>query len=205
VRKYRIVSIAILAMVVAILATTAIGLFAHGHNTGSLNTRLAQSTNANSTSNDSSLTLANPNTEGIAINGNTIPGGTTYKDNTNLRGVTYKDNTKLDTTTFTPAESQPSQPVCYTAAQSWDEIGKTGCVVFTVGSTYTSYSGQHYLNQYSDYSSGFSAWIPAGYSFGASALNEFAGKTIDVSGTISQYGGAPEIAVSSPSQITIAH
>jgi len=60
-----------------------------------------------------------------------------------------------------------------------------------------------YLDQdSSDYTDGFSVWIPAGESFGSSVLSQYSGVPINVSGTITQYDGAPEIEVTSASQIT---
>ena len=61
-----------------------------------------------------------------------------------------------------------------------------------------------YLDQYSDYTSGFSVWIPAGNSFGPGLLTTYANQTIRVSGVITSYQGAPEIIVNDPSQIQAA-
>jgi len=90
---------------------------------------------------------------------------------------------------------------CLTASQSWNEIGQTACVQFTVGSVYTSASGQHYLDQYSDYASGFSVWIPSNYSFGQGLVGQYNGDRVDVTGTITSYDGAQQIEVTDPSQI----
>jgi hypothetical protein len=105
----------------------------------------------------------------------------------------------------TPAPTTtPTTPPCFTGAQAFNEIGQIGCVKYTVGSTYTSERGEMYLDQYSDYTSGFSAWIPAGYSFGPALLTTYANQTIIVSGTITSYEGAPEIVVTDPSQVRSA-
>jgi hypothetical protein len=108
------------------------------------------------------------------------------------------DPTIVGTPQPTPA------PQCYSGAQAANEIGTTGCVEFTVGYTYTSSKCNAYLDQYTDYSSGFEVWIPDGCGLGTTLLSEYAGKTIDVSGTISNYEGAPEIQVTSASQIVLA-
>jgi hypothetical protein len=93
---------------------------------------------------------------------------------------------------------------CFSAEQSWHEIGQRGCVTFSVGYTYASSRCNAYLDQYSNYSSGFSVWIPDGCGLGATLLSEYANKTIQVTGTITQYSGAPEIEVTDSSQIQLA-
>ena len=92
---------------------------------------------------------------------------------------------------------------CYTASQAASEEGQTGCVQFT-GYAYTSDSGQMYLDQSTSAPYGFSAYIPAGSSFGPSLLNQYSGQNIDVTGSIINYNGEPEIEVTSASQITLA-
>ena len=100
-------------------------------------------------------------------------------------------------------QTQSSAPSCYTADQAASEEGQTGCVQFT-GYAYTSGSGQMYLDQSTSAPYGFSAYIPAGSSFGSSALSEYSGQNIDVTGSIVNYNGEPEIEVTSASQITSA-
>ena len=92
---------------------------------------------------------------------------------------------------------------CFTAAQAWNEIGKSGCVQFNVGYTDVSAAGNSYLDQYANYSTGVEVWIPAGYSFGAGDTTEYANQTIRVTGVITSYEGAPQIEVTSPSQISL--
>ncbi len=109
------------------------------------------------------------------------------------------------TTTPSKSGSSTTPSSCWTAAQSWNEEGQTGCVTFT-GYADTSDSGQMYLNQdSSDYADGFSVWIPAGESFGQSTLNQYSGQQISVTGTITKYDGAPEIEVTQASQIQAAN
>jgi hypothetical protein len=65
-------------------------------------------------------------------------------------------------------------------------------------------SGQMYLDQSTSAPYGFSAYIPAGTSFGPSVLSQYSGQSIDVTGSIINYNGEPEIEVTSASQITLA-
>jgi hypothetical protein len=129
----------------------------------------------------------------------------TSSDSSSISSQTSSNTTAQPSIESTPQSSQttssPPTPSCLTASQSWNEIGQTGCVTFT-GYAYTSDSGQMYLDQdSSNYSDGFSVWIPSGESFGASILNQYSGVPINVSGTITQYDGAPEIEVTSAAQI----
>jgi len=105
----------------------------------------------------------------------------------------------------TPAPSPTPAPTasCYTAARAASEEGQTGCVQFT-GYAYTSSNGQMYLDQSLSAPYGFSAYIPAGSSFGPSLLNQYSGQNIDVTGSIVNYNGEPEIVVNSASQIQLA-
>ena len=93
---------------------------------------------------------------------------------------------------------------CFTASQAWNEIGQSGCIEFNVGYTYVSSAGNAYLDQYANYSTGIEVWIPAGYSFGAGDTTKYANQTIRVTGVITSYEGAPQIEVTSPSQISLA-
>jgi hypothetical protein len=106
--------------------------------------------------------------------------------------------------TSPPAAISNSQTGCFTAAQAWNEIGRSGCVQFAVGYTSTSAAGNAFLDQYSDYTTGFSVWIPSEYAFGSTAIAEYAGRTVRVTGRISSYHGAPQIEVTNSSQITSA-
>lgn len=107
-------------------------------------------------------------------------------------------------TTQAPATTpQTPTPNCYTASQAASEEGQSGCVQFT-GYAYTSYSGQMYLDQYTSAPYGFSVWIPAGTSGGSSIINQYSGQNIDVTGSIVNYNGEPEIEVTSASQIRLA-
>jgi hypothetical protein len=107
------------------------------------------------------------------------------------------------TSTPAPAATPPPAPGCYTASQAASEEGQTGCVQF-VGYSYTSDSGQMYLDQSTSAPYGFSAWIPVGSVFGPGVQNDYSGRLIDVTGRITNYEGEPEIEVTSASQIHLA-
>ena len=142
---------------------------------------------------------------GIGIGGYTI-----YKHHqdqaTVIAGQSAPPNSSSTTSppSATPAPATtPTTPSCYTADQAASEEGQTGCVQFT-GYAYTSGSGQMYLDQSTSAPYGFSAYIPAGSAFGPSLLNQYSGQSIDVTGSIVNYNGEPEIVVNSASQITLA-
>lgn len=115
----------------------------------------------------------------------------------------HQDNASIAPPGSSDNSGSSTAPSCYTAAQAASEEGQTGCVQFT-GYAYTSGSGQMYLDQSTSAPYGFSAYIPAGSSFGSSALSEYSGQSIDVTGSIINYNGEPEIEVTSASQITSA-
>lgn len=108
------------------------------------------------------------------------------------------------TTTSEVTTTTALEPQCFTAAQAWQEFNQTGCVTFTVGYTYESDEGNCYLDQYPDYTQGIEVWIPYDENFGPQLISEYADETIDVSGTIVDYYGTPEIIVTSPSQVELA-
>lgn len=108
------------------------------------------------------------------------------------------------TSSSAPPATSSSATGCFTAAQAWHEIGHTACVQFTVGSTDVSTAGNAYLDQFSNYKSSFSVWIPSAYAFGSTAVTRYANQIIRVTGVISSYEGAPQIEVTDPSQITSA-
>lgn len=91
---------------------------------------------------------------------------------------------------------------CISVNQARNDTGKNECVAFRVGYTDVSSAGNTFLDQYQDYSRGFEVWIPSGNSFGPDLANKYDGKVIHVTGTISQYHGAPEIIVNTPTQIS---
>ena len=107
------------------------------------------------------------------------------------------------TTSPDTSSAQSTTPSCISADQAANAEGQDGCVQFT-GYAYTSSSGQMYLDQSLSAPYGFSAYIPAGSSFGSSVLSQYSGQSIDVTGSIINYNGEPEIVVKSASQITLA-
>jgi|GEM_PF-3481355 hypothetical protein len=135
--------------------------------------------------------------------GNTML-STTSSGDSSQTSTTPVSNNPNSTTALTTSTSTPAAPSCFTAAQAWNEIGQSGCVEFNVGYTHTSSRCNAYLDQYSNYTTGIEVWIPDGCNLGASLIRSYAGKTIDVSGTITLYDGAPEIEVTSASQVSLA-
>jgi len=119
-------------------------------------------------------------------------------------GVTGGSNSASSTDTTNPSSPPTSSPPsCIPASQAASQEGQTGCVQFT-GYAYTSSSGQMYLDQSTSAPYGFSAYIPAGSSFGPSLLSQYSGQSVDVTGSIINYRGEPEIEVTSVSQVQLA-
>jgi len=103
-----------------------------------------------------------------------------------------------------PAQNtSPAPASCVSASDASEHEDGSGCVTFT-GYQYTSSRGEMYLDQSLSPPYGFSVYIPAGSSFGASVLNQYSGKRITVTGTIQDYRGEPEIEVTDASQIQLA-
>jgi hypothetical protein len=99
---------------------------------------------------------------------------------------------------------QTTNSNCITPAQAKKKAGTATCVQFT-GYADKSGKGQMYLDQQTSYPYGFSVYVPAGSSFGPALLSSYSAKLIDVTGTITQYDGEPEIEVTSPAQIRLPH
>ena len=106
----------------------------------------------------------------------------------------------VNTTTTTSASTTLS------AAQAWNAIGQEATVQFSVGYPYTSTAGDEFLNEKQNYLSGFTAVIYRSElsNFQTDPVTEYGNSTVDVTGTITQYEGHPEIIVSEPSQIQAA-
>ncbi len=139
----------------------------------------------------------------IILGGSLIAYGVTkyHKDHPDSSyGSSSTGSSNPGSKTTTPAQTTSS---CSPVSQAASLEGTSGCVQFT-GYAYTSDSGQMYLDQSTSAPYGFSAYIPAGSSFGPSLLNQYSGQSIDVTGSIVNYNGEPEIVVNSTSQITAA-
>jgi hypothetical protein len=93
---------------------------------------------------------------------------------------------------------------CITADESWNRIGERACVEYAVANSYKSSGGNIFLNEKSDYKTGFTTTI-----FSKSEknfddpVNAFDQKTIQVSGLIKLYDGHPEIVAENGNQIKI--
>ena len=146
----------------------------------------------------------------VILGGSLIAYGATkyHKDHTGSSSgssSTGSSNPGSKTTTPGSNSATPAQTTssCSPVSQAASLEGTSGCIQFT-GYAYTSGSGQMYLDQSTSAPYGFSAYIPAGSSFGPSLLNQYSGHNIDVTGSIVNYNGEPEIVVNSASQITLA-
>jgi hypothetical protein len=123
-----------------------------------------------------------------------------------IGGIAYAIHKHNQSLNFVGEPSSSSAANCISADQAATNEGKSTCVELTVGYTYVSAAGNAYLDQYDGSGSngyGFSVWMPSSDSFGSSEINQYANKTVDVTGTITKYDGEPEIEVTNPSQITL--
>ncbi len=107
--------------------------------------------------------------------------------------------------------TEPTVPTTHqqshlTAGQTWDHIGNTTTVRFHVSYTGSDSQGDEFLDPLQDYTSGFVVVVFSEYlsEFQPDPAQEFEGRTVDVTGTISKYDGHPQIVVSSPSQLSLA-
>jgi DNA/RNA endonuclease YhcR with UshA esterase domain len=93
---------------------------------------------------------------------------------------------------------------CITANESWAKIGESACVEYLVTNAFKSSGGNIFLNEKSDYKTGFTTTI-----FASSAknfndtVNEYNFKTIQVTGLIKLYDGHPEIIAETGNQIKL--
>lgn len=108
------------------------------------------------------------------------------------------------TTVATNAESSDlDSNGCFTSKNVRDHEGENGCVDFHVSYTYESSKGNKFIDEFQDYSSGFSIYIPVSSSASNVDLNQFNDKDIKVTGEISNYQGGPQVIVTNLSQIKI--
>jgi hypothetical protein len=87
--------------------------------------------------------------------------------------------------------------------EAWSQIGKTETVRYHVSKTGSTNSGTEFLDEKLNYKNGFVTVIFSNVldRFPMDPTAKYEGKTIDVTGTIKQYGGYVEILAFDPSQI----
>ena len=141
----------------------------------------------------------------IILGGSLVAYGVTKYHKDHSGNSTGSSNPGSRTTPQGSGTQQHTPSTCISPSQAANDEGngQSECVQFT-GYAYTSGSGQMYLDQSTSAPYGFSAYIPAGSAFGPSLLNQYSGQSIDVTGSIVNYNGEPEIVVNSASQITLA-
>ncbi len=117
--------------------------------------------------------------------------------------VLYVYNQKHPTNDPPTTTSAARGPKVISASEAWNAIGQQATVQYFVGYPYTSSAGNEFLNQEQNYLSGFTAVVYSDdiSNFATDPLAEYGNTTVDVTGTITQYGGHPEMIVSKPSQI----
>jgi hypothetical protein len=81
------------------------------------------------------------------------------------------------------------------AEEASGHVGQYETVRFNVGYTFTDSSGTEFLDQYQDYKSGFVVTIFTSNlsNYSVDPASTYLGSTVDVTGTISSYGGYVEI------------
>ena len=81
------------------------------------------------------------------------------------------------------------------AEEASSHIGQYETVRFNVGYTFTDSSGTEFLDQYQDYKSGFVVTMFTSNlsNYSVDPASTYLGSTVDVTGTISSYGGYVEI------------
>jgi hypothetical protein len=111
-----------------------------------------------------------------------------------------------DTPKADPSVARTETTAPLTAAQTWSHIGDFATVQYQVRYATTDSGGDEFLNQESDYLSGFTAVVfrDSLDSFSNDPIATYQGETIVVTGWIQSYENHPEIVVSHPSQIHLA-
>jgi hypothetical protein len=94
---------------------------------------------------------------------------------------------------------------CISTERAWHEIGRHECVTFNAGYVFTSWQHDTFIDQSSNYSQRFSVYVPNGSGLSSETAHSYLNKSIDVTGTITSYRGAPQIMISDPSQVKIAN
>jgi len=91
------------------------------------------------------------------------------------------------------------------AAESWEHIGEYATVEYYTANAYQSAKGNIFLNEKSNYRTGFTTVIFNNVKsrFSGNPLSTYGYKTIRTSGLIELYEGHPEIIAESPNQIEV--
>ena len=116
---------------------------------------------------------------------------------------TYEPTT-IQETSDPYVEDVEESSACITAKESWNHIGDQTCVEYKVINAYTSTAGNTFLNEKSDYKTGFTTTIFANAQQNfPDPANTYNQKTIQITGLIKLYDGHPEIIAETPDQIKI--
>jgi hypothetical protein len=109
-----------------------------------------------------------------------------------------------------PSNPNPSPPPsdkdangCYTPDTVRNHYGETACVDFNVGYVYEDSAGTKFIDQLTNYTSGFVGYVPYNSDANDIDLSQLDGKNIKITGYIQQYDGYPEIVVNELSQVQI--
>ena len=102
------------------------------------------------------------------------------------------------------AASVTAQTSNCTATEAAKHIGEIATITDKVDGVHQSSKGNIFLNMGGKYpNQAFTAWIPSASAGQFSNPQQYAGKTVAVSGKITLYRGKPEIIVTNVSQIII--
>src|SRR5947199_6150801 len=92
----------------------------------------------------------------------------------------------------------------YTAIESAKHIGETATVTDKVDDAYQAKGGNIFLNLGGKHpNEAFTVFVPTSSASEFKDVKMYDGKTISVTGKITEHNGKPEITVKSPSDITI--
>lgn len=97
-----------------------------------------------------------------------------------------------------------ADPAEYTGLEAAKHVGETGTVTDKVESAYQAKGGNIFLNMGGRHpDETFTVFVPASAAPEFKDIKMYDGKTISVTGKISDHNGKPQISVKSPSDITI--
>ena len=129
--------------------------------------------------------------------------------NSNQQNISQNNTRQVSTADFNNSANPVStsnnrvNSSCHSGDQASSYYNQSTCIDFTVQSVYESRKGNKFLNQYSNYSSGFSVYIPNNSSASSLNIDEYLNKEIIVSGTVTKYRGGPQITVETASQVQL--